>query len=759
MNDEHFHDGHQDNGSPKHDAPKGFVQGYTLPATHTRPPGREVSARQAKGETVSNQSNTFNLAFILTVLRKWWKVAIPLGLVLAAAGAGVVWWQFQPVYQAQAWLRIEDQRPYIAFPSKGSSRRFVNTQVALIRSPLVIEPALSKLDLSGMPELSQKRDKVEWLGENINVKSVGNSEFFVVSYESPSRQNAAEVVNAVIDAFQVARGSAEAERAQKVVELLDAEQRRRESHVSELRERVRNMTMEATGKDPFAANPEQEAEAENPLSGLHMQLADAEVKRTVAEVQLQALEESVASQDFDIPDAAIQEAVDNHPDVQAVEETIAARTKTLNEYAGTLVGGKEHPRYVDFAKVLEEDKDRLERVRQKATQTVRSRMRGDWRNRREAELAKMESQVQDYEMMEQAFQKLCDENVQAQKASSSISLDLEFARIELARAQEIRNRISDRIEKLKTEQRAPDRIDLQKEATPPKVPVEVLPMKKLSLLSLALFAFPFSLAVGWEMLVRRVGDADRLEQDAQVPVVGEIACLPVRQGRGYGASGQHAQRGLELFEESVDTLRTCLVLSERLQNMKVILVTSAVSGEGKTSVAVQLAVSLARASGKQTLLVDADMRAPDINRLLDLSLEPGFTDVLSGDLSVRDTIQTEFNERVHVLTAGDIHTSPHRLVGNGTLSPTFEQFRNEYQYVVLDSPPVLAVSEALVLARQADASLLCAMRDNSRVDQVRRAYDRLLGAGAKPAGVVLNGVPVDHYSRRYGTYGYERARG
>ncbi|MFW6107023.1 MAG: polysaccharide biosynthesis tyrosine autokinase [bacterium] len=757
MNNERYHDGHDDKGSFGRDANEGSGQAHAFLPARTQPVPRDGSRRRAKGAD-ANQSSALNLAFVLTVLRKWWKVGAPLGLLLAGAGVAVMWWQFEPVYKAQAWLRIENRRPYIAFPTKDGSRQFVNTQVALIRSPLVIEPALSKLDVSGITELAGRRDKVKWLGDKINVKSVGNSEFFVVSYESPNRQNAADVVNAVIDAFEVARGSADADRTQKIVELLDTEQRRRESKVSELRERVRQMTKEATGKDPYAAKPEAETAAENPLSGLHMQLADAEVKRTVAEVQAQALEQSIASSEFEIPDGVIQEAVDNHSEVQAVEEAIAARTKTLAEYEGTLVGGKEHPRYVELSEVLAEDKDRLERVRQQASQEIRSKMRGDWHNRREGELAELQSQVEDYRMMQQAFQKLCDENIESRQATSSISLDLEFARIELARAQEIRNRIADRIETLKTEQRAPDRIDLQKEATPPQVPVEVLPVKKLSLLSLALFALPFSLAVGWELLVRRVGDADRLEQDAQVPVVGEIARLPVRNGRNYGFSNRHALRGMGMFEESVDTLRTCLVMSERLENMKVVLVTSAVSGEGKTSVAVQLAVSLARASGKRTLLVDADMRAPDIHGLLDLPLEPGFCDVLAGDCSLKDAIQTEFSEKVHVLTAGEMHTSPHRLVGNGTLSPTFERFREEYGYVVVDSPPILAVGEALVLARQADASLICAMRDSSRVDQVRRAYDRLIGAGTRPCGVVLNGVPIDSYSRRYGTYGYERTR-
>jgi capsular exopolysaccharide synthesis family protein len=340
--------------------------------------------------------------------------------------------------------------------------------------------------------------------------------------------------------------------------------------------------------------------------------------------------------------------------------------------------------------------------------------------------------------------------------SKSISVQLEFKRTELARAQEVHDRIADRIDALKTEQKAPSRVELQQIADVPKIPVELLPMKKMIVLSGGLFMLPFCLALGWELLVRRVGDADRLEQEVHLPVIGEIARLPTRRNRLYGGGTGAAVRQMEVYEESVDSLRTSLVLAESLENMKVILVTSAVSSEGKTSVAVQLAVSLARASGKRTLLVDADMRAPDIHALLDLSLEPGLADVLTGECKLDEAVQTEFNDSIHVLTAGQAHASPHRLLGNGTLSAMFAEFREKYDYVVIDSPPVLAVSEALVLARQADASLICAMRDSSRVDQVRRAYDRLVGAGSHPAGIVLNGVPIDTYARRYGTYGYVR---
>jgi tyrosine-protein kinase Etk/Wzc len=79
---------------------------------------------------------------------------------------------------------------------------------------------------------------------------------------------------------------------------------------------------------------------------------------------------------------------------------------------------------------------------------------------------------------------------------------------------------------------------------------------------------------------------------------------------------------------------------------------------------------------------------------------------------------------------------------------------SSYRYVVIDTPPVLAASESMVLSRAADATLICAMKDISRVDQVARTYERLLAAGSNPVGTVLNGVPTKQYAYRYGAYGY-----
>ncbi len=186
--------------------------------------------------------------------------------------------------------------------------------------------------------------------------------------------------------------------------------------------------------------------------------------------------------------------------------------------------------------------------------------------------------------------------------------------------------------------------------------------------------------------------------------------------------------------------------------MRILAITSAANHEGKTSVASQLAMSLARATGKMTLLIDGDMRSPDVHQVFGVARGPGLAEVLSNECTLADAIVPTHNPNVQLLTAGRLKVSPHRLLGNGAWKSLLAQIPASYGYVIVDTPPVLAASEALVLAKHADAILICVMRDVSRADQVRKASNLLTAAGGCPVGTVLNGVPTRSYKYYYGTY-------
>jgi capsular exopolysaccharide synthesis family protein len=261
--------------------------------------------------------------------------------------------------------------------------------------------------------------------------------------------------------------------------------------------------------------------------------------------------------------------------------------------------------------------------------------------------------------------------------------------------------------------------------------------------------------VGWEKFSRRIADADQLSSEATLAIVGEIAQLPTRPVlAGEAASRRKIRRDLGLFQESVDALRTGLLLSENTSRHRVFAVTSAVSGEGKTSLVSQLAISLARATGKRTIIVDADLRSPNLHEIFDTRLEPGLADVLRGQCEIVDAVVEEVAEGVHLLPAGRATASPHNYLGNGAIPRLVAQLRGIYDFVVIDTPPILCASESLVVAKAADGTLLCALRDISRSRQVRLATERLNMAGVNLMGAVLSGTSARRYAYTYGNYAY-----
>jgi capsular exopolysaccharide synthesis family protein len=267
------------------------------------------------------------------------------------------------------------------------------------------------------------------------------------------------------------------------------------------------------------------------------------------------------------------------------------------------------------------------------------------------------------------------------------------------------------------------------------------------------------LAIGWEHRVRRISEPDQISTEISLPVIGEIASLPRRRLPMTVNDSQTLGLSLSVFEESIDCLRTRLVLSEEWKDVQVVAVVSSVSREGKTNLTAQLANSLARATGKSILMIDGDMRSPDLHQMFGVQKEPGLAKVLSRACLPRDAIkQTAVNPLVHILPAGRTTRNPHSLVGGGVFKALLNELRKDYEYIIIDTPPVLSASESLAMAKLADGVLVCTLCDSSRAGQLRITADRLHAAGAKMMGVVLSGVSTRSYAYKYGTYGYGRPK-
>ena len=287
----------------------------------------------------------------------------------------------------------------------------------------------------------------------------------------------------------------------------------------------------------------------------------------------------------------------------------------------------------------------------------------------------------------------------------------------------------------------------------PVAPVASLPYLQLCLAFLGGLCAPFGLGILKEQITPRVSSSNFVEQRTHLPVLGEITRLPTKNPK-TASLGYREQLTLRVFEESIDAMRTNLLLGAQGGSLRILCVTSAVNQEGKTSVAVQLAISTARATRQQVLIIDGDLRAPGIHETFQFPLEPGLTDVLAGDCPLDAAIIATGTEGVDALPAGLLQCNPYSLVTHERWEGFLKQIPAKYRYVIIDTPPVLAASETLLLTRCADAVLICAMRDVSRLAQLKKATDRIVSTGSNVAGLVLSGVPTRNYVNRYGSYSY-----
>jgi capsular exopolysaccharide synthesis family protein len=178
------------------------------------------------------------------------------------------------------------------------------------------------------------------------------------------------------------------------------------------------------------------------------------------------------------------------------------------------------------------------------------------------------------------------------------------------------------------------------------------------------------------------------------------------------------------------------------------MVTSAMGGEGKTSLSCHLATSLARA-GFRTVLIDADLRNPSVDQVFDIPCGPGLSELLRGETVIEQTLVPSTHPDLTVIPAGECDEGSVRGLSRGRLQPIFERLRERFEFVVVDSAPILPVADTLAIAPNVDAVILSALRDVSRLPKVFAAYQRLGLLGVRILGAVVTGVHGGLYGTDY----------
>lgn len=287
--------------------------------------------------------------------------------------------------------------------------------------------------------------------------------------------------------------------------------------------------------------------------------------------------------------------------------------------------------------------------------------------------------------------------------------------------------------------------ELTRQAFPPVEPIEPNPVKTAMLA----VVIGLLLGLGAAFLIDYLDDSVRSPDDiaklgSELPVLAVVPIDPPPDNRPIALS-----RPDDFAVEAYRTLRTNVQFLGLERNVRVLQITSAIAGEGKTTTATNLAVVLAQ-TGSSVVLVDADLRKPRIHRVFAIDGTLGLTNNLVGE-SIEMTIQT-VGDHLSVVVSGPVPPNPSEMLSGRRMEAFIGELRQRFDYVVVDSAPTLAVSDAVALSRHVDGVLLVAQAGRISLPQIRKSLASLEQVGAPILGVVLNKAKTKDASDE--DYGY-----
>lgn len=345
------------------------------------------------------------------------------------------------------------------------------------------------------------------------------------------------------------------------------------------------------------------------------------------------------------------------------------------------------------------------------------------------------------------------DQVTANAVTETVLLDVSVTDVDPVRARDIARAIGEAFRGLVAELETPDGatvspvkvtvVDQPEVADKPSAPKSLVNVAMGLAIGLLVGAL---VAIGRAKFDRSLRDADEAARIARAPVIGTILQDDALQKRHVLERGTVSRTA-----EDYRQLRTNLQYVNVDKPPRVIMVSSALASEGKTTLAVNLSVALAEA-GRRVTILEADLRRPRVTQYMGLVSGAGLTNILSGSAEVEDVLQSFGEDKLSVIAAGPAPPNPGELLASSHMLALIDELRRANDFVIIDAPPLLPVADSTGLAAFVDGVVLSVRYGSTRRDQLAQAIASLDRVQAKTLGIVLNIVPSS--AREAGAYGY-----
>ena len=275
----------------------------------------------------------------------------------------------------------------------------------------------------------------------------------------------------------------------------------------------------------------------------------------------------------------------------------------------------------------------------------------------------------------------------------------------------------------------------------------VLPRRQRDLMMAAISGSILALGLVFlfEYLDNRIKSPQEMRAHLGLPFLGMVPAVDTDKGSLLHTGVPAA------FSEAIRAVRTNVLFSSADEGARTLVVTSAGPGEGKSMFSSNLSVSLAQA-GQRVLHIDADMRRPRVHEIFEASQEPGLSNLLVGDCKPSEAVRKTAVQNLWILPAGMIPPNPAELLGSKRCTDYFTTLREHFDWVVIDSPPVLAVADASVLSNAATGVIFVVGADQTSRQTAKAAIEQLHSVGARLIGAVLNRADVQRNPYYYSAY-------
>lgn len=676
---------------------------------------------------------------LLSVLwrRRW----ILLGAVLLALAGGLVYiLKATPTFTSTSRLYVEQSGPKIISDSegvKGQSSSYLFTQCELLTSTPIISAALEQPEMKQLKTFSGVTNPSVQLKLLLQAEVGKKDDIISVSCDSPYPEEAAQIVNSVVDCYITFNSKLQRSTAAEVLKILQKEKEKRDK---EFDAKLNEMLDFRRANGMLSFDKEGNSVVLDRLSKLSQALTEAQLATIDAKASYEAAK-AMAGDPVKIRrlmEAQYEKGVYVLGNTQ--EDRLRSELLVARDQLGQLKQqfSDEFPSVKAAAARVQHLEENLQAEQATSAEAFISvaEQRYDTAKKREAEL---QTSFDDQQKLAQ------DANI---KTAQFATLQADFSRIE-----KLCDIIDSRIKEINvTEDAGALNISILEAAKPADKPTKP---QRARVMAMAL-ALGLMLGIGIALLREwtdhRLRSAEEIASVLGVPVLGVVPHIAEKLEKASRAR-LVALDTRSNAAEAYRTVRTAVYFGVPDGQGKTLLVTSPTAGDGKSTLASNLAIAMAQA-GQRTLIIDADFRKPVQHSIFELEQEYGLSSVLAGQGSLEKGIRSTSVPGLDVLPCGPIPPNPSEMLNSKNFAEILDSLAQRYDHVIIDSPPVMPVTDARILGAMCSITVLVLRAEKTTRKMAEAAREGLRSTGARILGAVVNDLPIGHGRYGYYSYGY-----